>query len=119
MVVSGTCALVIGWLAPVSVGAVLIVGIIYGFFVVADSAIFKAGLTELIPEQSVGIALGVQSVLGYSATIITPHLFGILVDSAGWGWAFSMLGLGPFAGAACMLILRKSPRCLELSGGNR
>lgn len=119
MLISGTCALTFGWLASAPIWLLTVVGLVYGFFIVADSAIFKAGLTELVPEEGLGLALGFQSVIGYSMTVVTPKLFGILLDGYGWGIAFASLAAGPFVGAACMLALRGMPAAGFMAGGRR
>jgi MFS family permease len=119
MLVSGTCALVFGWLASAPIWLFSIVGLIYGFFIVADSAVFKAGLTELVPEHGLGLALGIQSAIGYSMTVLTPKLFGAILDTYGWGFAFTSLAVGPLVGAACMLVLRRLPEAKAMAGGRR
>lgn len=119
MLISGACALTFGWLAAAPVWLFTVIGLVYGFFIVADSAIFKAGLTELVPENGLGLALGFQSVIGFSMTVITPKLFGILLDGYGWGIAFASLAVGPFIGAVCMLSLRSLPASGAMAGGRR
>ncbi|SDF02857.1 MFS transporter [Sporomusa acidovorans] len=119
MLISGCCALLFGWLADLSLWLLIIVGLVYGFFIVADSAIFKAGLTELVPAHAMGSALGVQSVLGFGITVITPRLFGMIVDNYSWGWAFSFLAIGPFLGIICMLLLRGQPEAWRMASGKR
>jgi MFS family permease len=119
MFISGCCALLFGWLAEYSLYLVIIIGLIYGFFIVADSAIYKAGLTELVPAHTMGSALGLQSVLGFGITVITPRLFGLIVDHYSWGWAFSFLAIGPFLGGICMVLLRNHPGAWQLANGKR
>ncbi|WP_040683182.1 MFS transporter [Thermosinus carboxydivorans] len=119
LVISGLCALFFGWLVTAPVWLVILVGLVYGFFIVADSAIFKAGLTELVPAGSLGLALGLQSVFGFGVTIVSPKLFGMVLDSYGWGWAFAMLGIGPVIGTVCMLALRQLPEAKAMAGGKR
>lgn len=119
MLLSGSCALVFGWLAEFSLWLLITVGLIYGFFIVADSAIFKAGLTELVPARAMGSALGLQSVVGFGITVITPRLFGLIVDHYNWGWAFSFLAIGPFLGVVCMVLLRNQPEAWRMADGKR
>ena len=94
-------------------------GLLYSFFIVADSAIFKAGLTELVPPEQLGASLSLQSVVGFGITIISPKLFGMVLDSFGWGWAFSLLGIGPVVGILAMLRLRSFPESEAMDGGKR
>ena len=119
MLISGCCALLFGWLAEGSLVLLVTVGLVYGFFIVADSAIFKAGLTELVPPQALGSALGIQSVLGFGITVITPQVCGKIVDAYGWGWAFSFLAIGPLLGVVCMLLLRNHHDARLMANGKR
>src|SRR5690606_23500773 len=74
MVVSGACALVIGWLAAAPL--LLLVGLVllWGFAVVADSAQFSALVTEVAPPHAVGTALTLQTSLGFLLTAFTIWL---------------------------------------------
>jgi len=117
LVISSCCAIIIGWLVWAPLWLFLIVGLIYGFFIVADSAVFKAGITELVSLNHLGSALGIQSVLGFGVTVLSPKIFGAILDTYGWGWAFVMLGIGPIAGSVCMLVLRQIPECRQMAGG--
>lgn len=57
MAVSGACALLIGWLFHAPLALVVIVALVWGFAVVADSAQFSAVVTEVAPSHAVGTAL--------------------------------------------------------------
>src|SRR5215831_711091 len=90
MAVSGVCAVLIGWSAlPVSV--VLLVGLIWGISVVADSAQFSAMVTELGDQAYVGTALTVQLAVGFTLTVITIWLVPVIRDGPGWHAALAML----------------------------
>lgn len=92
----------IGWLMGAGMGIIVFAGLIYGFLVVADSAIYKAGLSEIIPGKHLSLGLAVQSALGFGAAIFSPKIFGIILDMTNpaaqiqtvWGWAFMSLGAG-------------------------
>jgi hypothetical protein len=45
---------------------------IYGFTIVADSPIYNTAISEVTDPELLGIALGIQSVLGFSATTFAP-----------------------------------------------
>jgi MFS family permease len=69
MVISGSCAIVIG---PASHGAALLlvaITMIWGLSVVADSAQFSACVTELVPGEYTGTALTLQTSLGFLLTM--------------------------------------------------
>lgn len=115
----GLGSLLFGWLAECSLWLFIPAGLIYSFLLVADSAIFKAGLTELVPPEQLGSALSLQSVIGFGVTIVSPKLFGMTLDGWGWGWAFCLLSLGPMAGMLAMQALRIMPESAAMAGGKR
>jgi len=102
MIVSGSCALLIG-LIPVSAWPVImVVGLIWGFWVVADSAQFSTVITELGDQRYVGTALTLQQAIGYILTIPTIWLIPIVHEALGWSYAFAVLALGPLVGTIAM-----------------
>jgi MFS family permease len=106
MAVSGTCALVIGWLVGGPNWIVLTVGMIWGFAVVADSAQFSALVTEVAPAHAVGTALTLQTSLGFLLTAGSIWLTFQLAESVGWGVTCSVLAIGPAFGIFAILRLR-------------
>jgi MFS family permease len=108
MAVSGTCALVIGLLADAPTGLVLALGLVWGFFVVADSALFSTLVTERADQAYVGTALALQLALGFTLTVATIWLIPVLEDAVSWRWAFAVLAPGPALGVLAMLRLSRS-----------
>ena len=106
MVVSGGCALAIGLLVHAPRGIVLAVGLVWGFFVVADSAVFSTLVTEHADQSYVGTALALQLAIGFTLTVATIWLVPILEGAVGWRWAFAFLAPGPALGVVAMLRLR-------------
>jgi MFS family permease len=100
MAISGACALVVGLLFGRSLWLLAPVLLVWGFFVVADSAQFSAMVTELSPSHAVGTALTLQTSLGFLLTMVTIQLIPVLVALVGWSLAFPVLALGPAAGIA-------------------
>lgn len=117
MGVSGSCALLIGLLYEGPVWLVLVVGLVWGFAVVADSAQFSTMVTELSDQAYVGTALTIQLALGFTLTVATIWLIPVLEESVGWQWAFAFLAPGPALGALAMLRLRASPEAALIAGG--
>ena len=119
MSVSGTCALVTGFLFGTAPILLFIVCMIWGVSVVADSAQFSASVAELSEPDLVGTMLTMQTSVGFLLTLITIHMMPIFVEMAGWGLAFALLAPGPFLGVWAMARLRRHPDALKLAGGNR
>ncbi|NQV81899.1 MAG: MFS transporter [Alphaproteobacteria bacterium] len=119
MAISGTAALGMGFLLGAAPWLVIVVGLIWGIAVVADSAQFSASVIELSDPEIVGTMLTVQTSVGFLLTILTIHLVPPLVETAGWGAAFAMLAIGPALGIVAMLRLRAQPEAVRLANGNR
>ncbi len=117
MAVSGMCALTIGALAPVSAGLVLAVGLVWGFWVVADSAQFSTMVTEVSDQRYVGTALTVQLAIGFTLTVTTLWLIPVVRDRVGWAWAFALLAPGPALGVLAMQALARTPEAARIAGG--
>ncbi len=118
MAISGTCALVIGFLSMGPPWIALAIGLIWGFTVVADSAQFSTIVTELADQAYVGTALTLQLALGFTLTIATIWLLPTLVASRlGWAWAFAVLAPGPALGVIAMLRLKRLPEAAAIAGG--
>jgi MFS family permease len=106
MAVSGACALVIGLLTDAPGWVVLLVGLAWGFAVVADSAQFSTLVTEHADQAYVGTALTMQLAVGFTLTVATIWLLPVFEEAVGWRWAFAFLVPGPALGVLAMLRLR-------------
>jgi MFS family permease len=106
MAVSGGCALLVGLAGAWSAAAALVVGLVWGFTVVADSAQFSTLVTELADQAYVGTALALQLAVGFALTVATIWLVPYWEGAVGWKWAFVLLVPGPALGIAAMLRLR-------------
>ncbi len=118
LVISGSCALVAGWLFP-SPLLLTLVCLVWGAAVVADSAQFSTAVSELGDARYVGTALTMQTSLGFLLTLFTIRMIPPLVDGVGWGWAFAALSLGPVFGIWSMARLRRRPEAVNMASGNR
>ena len=107
MAVSGVCAACIGLLFGGPAWALLIVSVVWGIAVVADSAQFSASVAELSERSLVGTMLTVQTCLGFLLTLFSIQLIPLAVAWVGWQRAFAFLAIGPFLGILAMLRLRR------------
>jgi MFS family permease len=114
---SGSCAVLIGLLFGSPWWLVLLVALVWGFAVVADSAQFSTMVTELADQAYVGTALTLQLALGFTITIATIWLIPVLQDAFGWRWAFLILAPGPILGVLAMLRLKSLPEAGRIAGG--
>jgi len=119
MAVSGSCAASIGLLFGGDPTVLVIVCIVWGISIVADSAQFSASIAELADPSRVGTMLTVQTALGFTLTLATIHLMPHFVATMGWRYAFVPLAIGPAVGVWAMARLRARPEAARLAGGNR
>jgi hypothetical protein len=89
MGISGTSAVLIGLLRDAPVPVVLAVGLVWGFWVVADSAQFSTIVTELDDQRYVGTAVTLQLAAGFTLTVLTIWLVPVLQGWFTWRWAFA------------------------------
>lgn len=95
---SAMSALITGFLVNAPPALVLLAGLIWGYWVIADSAQFSAIVTEVTDPRYIGTALTLQLAAGFVLTVFTIFLVPVVRDAAGWGWAFAMLAPGPILG---------------------
>ncbi len=105
--VSGTCSLIVGLFFGQSLWLLAPVALVWGFFVIADSAQFSALVTESVPSYAVGTALTVQTSAGFLLTMVTIQGIPVIAARTGWQWAFVVLALGPVTGIAAIRALSR------------
>lgn len=117
LLISGGCALAIGWFYGGNPALVTLLALLWGFAVVADSAQFSAAVSELCRSEYTGTALTLQTSLGFLLTLFTIWMVPPLVSLIGWTGAFAALALGPVCGIWAMFRLGRSPAAARLAGG--
>jgi MFS family permease len=121
-----------GWLIGGPISWVMIVGLAYGFAVIAESPVYSSGLSELVSSNFLGTTLALRSLIGFGIGAVAPTAFGLVLDLTNsgeaqkvlgylpqWGWAFSMLGLVALIGPWAMWKLRSMPESLKMAGGKK
>ncbi len=107
MAASGVCCLLAAlvfehfWL-------LLIVSIIWGIAIVADSAQFSAIVSEVSDRRYVGTALALQTAVGFLLTVVSIRVIGAIGEHYGWPWAAATMSIGPALGIAAMLRLQSA-----------
>jgi MFS family permease len=119
LVMSGVCSILVGLLFGGNPILLVILCLVWGFAIVADSAQFSAAVSELCRKEYTGTALTLQTSLGFLLTLVTIRLTPTLEGYFGWTWAFAFLALGPAVGIWAMYALRKLPEAVKLAGGNK
>ncbi len=98
MTVSGACALLVGLTFGASLWTLVPVALVWGFFIIADSAQFSVLVTESVPPHAVGTALTLQTSIGFLLTSIMIQVVPLIAQRTGWQWAFAILAFGPVLG---------------------
>lgn len=120
MVLSGLCALAIGFTFDAPLWVFVAVSIVWGITVIADSAQFSAIVTEIGEPSSVGTALALQLGLGFALTVVAIRIVPELATAlGGWQWTFLVLVPGPLIGVAAMLTLRGLPEATKIAQGRK
>jgi MFS family permease len=99
---SGSCSIAIGFSFGKATSLVATLALLWGFFVIADSAQFSVLVTESVPSHAVGTALTVQTSVGFLLTMVSIQLIPPIEHVVGWRWAFSVLAVGPVFGIAAI-----------------
>ncbi len=104
-------ALSIGWMTEASVPVLFAMAFIVGFASIGDSSVLSSQMTNAVPEDRLGRALGIRSILGIGSGSVSPVVFGITLDTVSvdqaWGWAFATLALGGMLAALCAMLLKR------------
>ena len=121
LAVSGACSLTIGFLFGAPPALVVLLALVWGISVAADSPQFSAAVSELAPPGTAGSALAIQTAAGFTLTAITILAVGAVdaADGAAWRIAFGSLALGPLVGIVAMWRLRGLPEAIRMAGGHR
>jgi MFS family permease len=117
MIISGSCALSVGFVAEHHAALATAIALLWGFAVVADSAQFSSSVSELSDPQYMGTQLTTQTSMGFLLTLASIQLVPVIQAAAGWGWAFAALAPGPALGTLAMGRLLRSPDAVKLAGG--
>lgn len=101
MVLSAMVAAALGWLVGLPYGAVAALTVLYAGLIQLDSAALTTGAVEVAEAGRRGATLAVHSLIGFLAGFVGPLALGMVLDAAGWGWAFASVAvvalLGPLA----------------------
>ncbi|WP_366923064.1 MFS transporter [Metallumcola ferriviriculae] len=106
MSISALCSIIIGFTFGSSIWLTLIVSLIWGMTVVADSAQFSAAVTDFSNADYVGTALTFQMSIGFLITVFSINLVPVIQAQIGWEWVFAILSIGPILGIISMSHLK-------------
>ena len=88
------------------IAAIYAVALLGGFATAFDNPARRAFVVEMVPEEDMANAVGLNSALMTSARVIGPALAGLLVSTVGFGWAFLADGLSYIAVLVGLALMR-------------
>ncbi|MDR7079761.1 MFS family permease [Neobacillus niacini] len=103
MSISAICAILIGFTFGGVIWLTVLISIIWGASVIADSAQFSVGITEFAEADYIGTALTMQMCIGFLITILSINLIPIFQTLLGWRFVFILLSIGPIIGIISMV----------------
>jgi MFS family permease len=106
MGVSGTCCVLAAAVYGLAPAVVVVLMLVWGMAIVADSAQFSTALTEVADPEYVGTAVTAQTAIGFAITVVSIRLLPGVRDVVGWRYAFLFLAVGPALGIVAMARVR-------------
>ncbi len=106
MGVSGTCCVLAAAVYGLAPALVVVLMLVWGTAVIADSAQFSTALTEVADPEYVGTAVTAQTAIGFAITVVSIRLLPGVRDEVGWRYAFLFLAVGPALGIVAMARVR-------------
>ena len=101
------CSALTGWARQWGSGWVIALAAVGSFFILADSGVLSAAMTDEVPPRYLGRVMGVRSILGFGAGALAPMAFGATLDwTHQWGWAYMPLAAGGLVACIAALGLR-------------
>jgi MFS family permease len=105
----------IGWMISLPAALLVAVACLYNFCAIADSSVHSTVIAESVPPHLLGAAYAVRSVLGFGTGVISPVVFGWVLDlfpgePQAWGYAWMTLGIGALLGPLATWKLHRASR---------
>jgi len=90
------------------VAGIYIIAVFGGIATAFDNPARRAFVVEMVPEANVQNAVSLNSALMTGARVVGPALAGLLIQTSGFGWAFTTDGLTYLAVIAGLFFMRTS-----------
>jgi MFS family permease len=100
MAASGLLACVLGYTATLPWVLVFLIMCVHYGLMLGDSAALTSGAIASAPTDARGAMMAVYSFVGFSSAMLSPLVFGVVLDVGGgnrslmaWGLAFASIGI--------------------------
>jgi MFS family permease len=107
---SGAISLAFAFLNGLSMPLLVALLVVYGVVLVADSSPTSTAVTEVVDDDHVGVALALQTLVGFTMTVVSPVVFGFVLDARGFSAAFPTFALGAVGGLVSLVLLARTCR---------
>ncbi len=117
---SGALSWAIGWMGGFPWAVIVVVAVIYGWAISADSAIYTTAIAEAAKSAQLGSTMAVQAFLGFSGGVVGPVVVGAVLDATSESWVIGFSSIGMISVAAIPVLLRVRsfrPEPASSSGG--
>ncbi len=91
-----------------SVAAIFVIAAFGGIATAFDNPARRSFVVEMVPDEHINNAVGLNSALMTGSRVIGPAIAGLLITTVGFGWAFLLDGLTYTAVIAAYLRMRPS-----------
>ena len=103
---SGALSWAIGWMGDFPWGVIVVVAVVYGWAISADSAIYTTAVAEAAKSAQLGSTMAVQAFLGFSGGVVGPVVVGAVLDATSESWVIGFSSIGVISVAAIAVLLR-------------
>ena len=107
MVASGTITIALGIVGWTTITVLGLVVVVYGVVLAADSAPLSTAITQVAEDDNIGTLLAGQSLVGFLPVIVSPVVFGVVVDRSGFTSAFGTLFGGIVVGLGALWLFSR------------
>lgn len=104
---SAVISTVIPFLSGIPLWALTAVVLLYGIVLTADSSPVSTSITEVVDDENVGVALSLQSLIGYFGAAVSPVVFGVALDGYDFTVAFWTLAVAALVGLGSLWALHR------------
>ncbi|MDN5200565.1 MFS transporter [Fulvivirgaceae bacterium BMA10] len=105
--VSGLCCLISPFIFQLSSTFFLLILLIWGTFVVADSPQFSTLVAQTAPKESIGSALTIVNSIGFAITIVSIQIINQIKGNFDQSLLYVLLFIGPAFGLLSLIKLKK------------
>ncbi len=110
MALSGSAAIATALSFGGQIWLTFVLIVIWGIFVIPDSAQFSALVADASPPDLAGSVMTLQTALGFALTAVTVQVTPLLADAFGWPAILAGLAIGPLVGILAMMRLIRTSK---------